>query len=54
MKKASTKTLSLLATIGCIILSAVFSANAQSFIQTAEETGVTISEEEGVKIWEGP
>jgi protease I len=54
MKKASTKTLSLLATIGCIILSAVFSANAQSFIQTAEKTGVTISNEEGVRIWEGP
>ena len=54
MKKTSTKTMSLLATIGCIILLDVLSANAQSFIQTAEETGVTIREEGDVKIWEGP
>ena len=54
MKKASAKTMSLLAIIGCIFFSGVFSANAQSFIQTAKETGVTIREEGDVRIWEGP
>ncbi|MBA7547390.1 hypothetical protein ES705_39809 [subsurface metagenome] len=52
MKKVFTKVMGLIVTISFMFFLSVISTHAQSFIEIAKETGVTIKEEGNVKIWE--